>query len=221
MSAAIPEFSVQIDGPSRAALERCLTDYGKNYQTKSPLSPAFLASRIYDFLCELWPQLIGDPALMRLMAEQGHRESAHFCAHVWKEAEISVLLCSNERMAQWNFRFRGQKKATDILSFPVAIPDIPNGGEGWKTVETEAKIAKISTISAGGDLLLSLPCWLENCREFNCAPETELQRLLLHGLLHLFGLEHKPWDSPSQPQSPMLQYQETFLGSQRRTILPR
>ena len=191
----MPEFLLKIDEPSRTELERCLKDYGKNYQAKGRLSLALLASRMHTFLCGLWPQLIHDPALIQLMGEQNN------FAGFWKNAEIGLLLCSNQRIAEWNFRFRGQNRATDILSFPAESP-----GEGR---------------GAGGDLLLSLPAWLDNCREFGCAPETELQRLLLHGLLHLFGLEHDAADSPSQAQSPMLQYQEAFLGFQRRTILPR
>ena len=191
----MPEFLVKIDEPSRAEIERCLKDYGNHYPAKGRLSPASLAARIRAFLCELWPQLIDDPALMQIMGAQNG------FADFGKNAEIGLLLCSNERIAEWNFRFRGQNRATDILSFPAE-----SLGEGC---------------GAGGDLLLSLPAWLDNCREFGCAPETELQRLLLHGLLHLFGLEHDAADSPSQAQSPMLQYQEAFLGFQRRTILPR
>ena len=208
----IPEFLVQIDGPSRAALERCLEEYRKNEQKKGQLSLMLLASRIHNFLCELWPQLIRDPALMRLIAEQGLSENVESLESFWAGAPISLLLCSNERIAEWNFRFRGQPKATDILTFPAALPT-----EAQKTAPTEG----FSWGETGGDLLLSLPCWLDNCREFSCEPETELQRLLLHGMLHLFGLEHSASDSPSQPQSPMLQYQEALLGFQRSTILPR
>ena len=196
----MPEFLVQIDEPSRTELERCLKDYGKNYQAKGRLSLASLAAHIHAFLCELWPQLIHDPALIQLMGAQNN------FAGFWENAEVGLLLCSNQRIAEWNFRFRGQNRATDILSFPAES-------------QTVAEAPKPTT--EGGDLLLSLPAWLENCREFGCAPETELQRLLLHGLLHLFGLEHDAADSPSQAQSPMLQYQEAFLGFQRSTILPR
>ena len=206
----IPEFLVQIDGPSRAALERCLEEYRKNEQKKGQMNLMLLASRIHNFLCGLWSQLIRDPALMRIIVEQGLSENVENLESFWADAPISLLLCSNERIAEWNLRFRGQAKATDILSFPAALPtEVPNAepSEGFS--------------GAGGDLLLSLPCWLENCCEFGCKPETELQRLLLHGLLHLLGLEHNATESPSQPQSLMLKYQEALLGFQRSTILPQ
>ena len=153
------------------------------------LSLAELCRRCHNLLEQLFHQLAKDAELQVLLASEGLLQDQGF----WRDWELNLLLCSDSRMAQWNCQFRGQDKPTDILSFPAE--------------------------RCGGDLLLSLPSWLANCREFTCSPDEELQRLLLHGLLHLVGLDHYIDEELEAPRSPMLLYQETLLKQNQRRIL--
>ncbi|MBO6101335.1 MAG: rRNA maturation RNase YbeY, partial [Spirochaetaceae bacterium] len=46
-----------------------------------------------------------------------------------------------------------------------------------------------------------------NCKEFGETPDNELKRLLVHGVLHLKGMDH----SDNSPEQEMLVFQEDFL----------
>jgi probable rRNA maturation factor len=67
-----------------------------------------------------------------------------------------------------NRRFRGQDYPTDVLSFPAAPP-----------------AARL------GDLAISLPRARAQAREFGHDIEHEVAILMLHGLLHLLGMDHE------------------------------
>jgi probable rRNA maturation factor len=85
-------------------------------------------------------------------------------------SDISLLLCDDERIAELNARYRGKNRPTDVLSFP-------NGEPGTATRVT-------------GDIALSLPALRRNAREFGVRENEELKRLLVHGILHLAGMDH-------------------------------
>ncbi|WGK69348.1 rRNA maturation RNAse YbeY [Candidatus Haliotispira prima] len=270
MTELLCEPVVQIDGPGSAELEQCLEQIAAGRK----LSPAGFVSGCRDFLRRLLEELADDTALQSLLEQEG-RDKQYFR----KNWQVSLLLCSEGRIAWWNSRFRGEGTSTDILSFPIQGPSqkvdsrpVPGffrnsrlfrngffsngffcdlgdnfGDNGkikpghkkswvWRGIrffagafrrESPEKLHCPEGMETGepqgGDLILSLSNWLDNCREFCCEPEEELQRLLIHGLLHLTGLDHSAEESPSEPKSPMLQYQEILLTQslQRRAILPQ
>jgi probable rRNA maturation factor len=55
-----------------------------------------------------------------------------------------------------------------------------------------------------GDMIISLDMLGETSKEFSVPQEEELKRLLIHGVLHLSGRDHKGGDS----RQPMLMQQE-------------
>lgn len=85
--------------------------------------------------------------------------------------QVSVLFTTDKAIRRLNREFRGQNKATDVLSFPAA-----SGFVG-------AEIA--------GDLAISVPTALRQAREQGHALTSELKILMLHGLLHLAGYDHE------------------------------
>ncbi len=84
------------------------------------------------------------------------------------EGDVSVLLTTDQAIKQLNHEFRGKKKATDVLSFPAGL-DGDHAGDLAVSVDTAARQAE-----AFGHSLLD-----------------EVRTLLLHGLLHLSGLDHE------------------------------
>jgi probable rRNA maturation factor len=84
--------------------------------------------------------------------------------------EISVLLCGDERMKGLNARYRGKKAPTDVLSFAR---------------EEESRDAVLA-----GDLAICLPAMRRNAERFAVTEDEELKRLLIHGILHLAGMDH-------------------------------
>ena len=54
-----------------------------------------------------------------------------------------------------------------------------------------------------------------NAETFHVSVNEELKRLLIHGTLHLSGMDH----SDNSPQQEMLQLQEKILGEYESTIV--
>ncbi|HKW67393.1 MAG TPA: rRNA maturation RNase YbeY [Terriglobales bacterium] len=84
--------------------------------------------------------------------------------------EVNVLIAGSREIRQLNQRYRGQDKATDVLSFPS------DGGAGK---------------GFAGDIAISADLAAQSARRFGHAPAEELKILLLHGVLHLAGYDHE------------------------------
>jgi probable rRNA maturation factor len=111
------------------------------------------------------------------------------CKDNW---EVSLLFCGDEFIHELNREYRVRDEPTDVLSFPM--------GELYEEGETEYYLA--------GDIVISLPALRRNANEFGVNENEELARLLIHGLLHLSGMDHED----NEPSQPMLTEQEEILA---------
>lgn len=102
--------------------------------------------------------------------------------------DLSVLFCNNAYIRSLNVRYRGRDEATDVLSFSLG-----------ETVRGRF---------IPGDIVISLETLEENARFFKVEPDEELRRLLIHGILHLDGMDHRT----NKAEEPMLQLQEKILA---------
>jgi probable rRNA maturation factor len=91
-------------------------------------------------------------------------------AAVGLPGEVEVLLTSDLELKRLNKSFRGKNKPTDVLSFPTP--------------------AEISAVHAG-DLAISLETAARQAAAYGHTLRDEVRILLLHGLLHLSGLDHE------------------------------
>jgi len=115
--------------------------------------------------------------------------------------ELSVLFCDNKTIKNLNNQYRNNDEPTDILSF--------NLGETVKDGEID--------IYLPGDIIISLETLQENARYFKVSQDEELRRLLIHGILHLNGMDHRTIDS----SEPMLVLQEEILNKlKNERIIP-
>jgi probable rRNA maturation factor len=112
-----------------------------------------------------------------------------------------VLLCDNAYIRDLNFRYRNRDEPTDVLSF--ALGETVPGGAGEERY-------------LPGDIVLSLQARGENTEYFKVSEDEELRRLLIHGILHLNGMDH----GSNEAEEPMLRLQEQILTelSSRRII---
>jgi probable rRNA maturation factor len=83
---------------------------------------------------------------------------------------VDVLLATDSTLRRLNREFRGKNKATDVLSFP-APPAFAS--------------------QHAGDLAISLETAARQAALYNHPLAVEVKVLLLHGLLHLTGLDHE------------------------------
>ena len=131
------------------------------------------------------------------------RAASHFRALGLVDPELSVLLCDNTTIHALNQTWRGEDKATDVLSFPLHELDTPGVFDPALLGEGGAGEPGLSL----GDIVISLEyaeglvATREHQRrvahELGVAPETltwslddEVHFLLIHGLLHLVGHDH-------------------------------
>ena len=82
--------------------------------------------------------------------------------------EVEILLTGDAEIKRLNRQFRGKNKPTDVLSFPAG---------------PEADYA--------GDLAISLDTAARQAADHAHTLADELRILILHGLLHLAGLDHE------------------------------
>lgn len=106
--------------------------------------------------------------------------------------DFSILLCDDGLIRRLNRQFRGVDAPTDVLSFEIA-------GE----CEDEAGRA----FFCAGEIIISLDSLAFNSDEFRVSKNEELKRLVIHGILHLNGMDH----CGSSPDQEMLQVQESIL----------
>jgi probable rRNA maturation factor len=108
-------------------------------------------------------------------APRGRPRLVRFCEKVLREAgfdswTVSILVCGDERITDLNRRYRHRREATDVLSFPE------QEGRAGDPVE--------------GDIAISLDALRRNAAAFKVSENEEMKRLLVHGLLHIAGMDH-------------------------------
>ncbi len=82
------------------------------------------------------------------------------------KAELSVVLTDDAGIKELNRKFRRINKPTDVLSFPQNDPSVL------------------------GDVVISVERAAHQAAKFKVSMGDELDRLLVHGILHLLGYDH-------------------------------
>ena len=118
--------------------------------------------------------------LARRAAEAAVAESAFpGLATDERPVEISVRLTSDDEVRALNAQWRGQDKATNVLSFPLAESE---NLAGAKVAEPELLLGDI--VLAGG------VCAAEAAGK-GVSVEQHAAHLIVHGTLHLLGHDHQ------------------------------
>ncbi len=108
------------------------------------------------------------------------------------ESELSVLFVDEETISQLNSRFLGEEGPTDVLAFPIEddlgpggrSPDAGGTGPGWLPPEP----SEIPTLI--GDVVICPEVAWRNAPDHAGSYEQEVAVLLVHGILHLIGMDH-------------------------------
>ena len=89
-----------------------------------------------------------------------------------QEVDLSIVLTDNARLHELNLNYLGVDSPTDVLSFPASETD-PESGARYL-----------------GDILISIPRAQAQAEAAGHALESEVQLLVVHGVLHLLGHDH-------------------------------
>jgi probable rRNA maturation factor len=89
------------------------------------------------------------------------------------DSELSVSLVRDDEIRELNRRYRDEDHATDVLAFALREGEFGCVGE------------------ALGDVVISLDTARRQAREHRGTLPDEVERLLVHGILHLAGYDHE------------------------------
>jgi len=105
----------------------------------------------------------------------------------YNEGEVSIVFCDDEFLHKLNVEFLNHDTLTDVISFDYSI---------GKEVH--------------GEIFISIERVRENANEFNQNFDTELSRVMAHGVLHYCGYKDK-----STSEAAIMRSKEEFYLQQR------
>ena len=122
----------------------------------------------------LWSKKINKPIIFFNSLVQGFPKKYKFSK---KRISFTILLSNNKNIKKLNKKFRNKNKSTDVLSFPF-----------YKKDELKKKIKKEKEVYLG-DIVINLKKIKNKNNKFFFI--NNLNKLWIHGLVHLFGHRHK------------------------------
>jgi probable rRNA maturation factor len=125
-----------------------------------------------------WQAVLADPEPLCRQAIWATLRRAAPAAWL-SSAEVSVLLCDDARMRELNRSYRGQDRATNVLSFPALELDPENG----PPTPRQGPVLL-------GDVVLAAETVRREAAALGKRTADHLCHLLVHGCLHLLGHDH-------------------------------
>ena len=107
------------------------------------------------------------------------------------ETEVSLLFVDEEAIAALNLQFLGKTGPTDVLSFPIEddpgptgrSPDLGGSGPGVSPEQGALMLL--------GDVVICPSVAARNAVKHEVSLDDEVALLVVHGLLHLLGMDHE------------------------------
>lgn len=106
------------------------------------------------------------PALKRRETTAWIRRVAARYGH--RVGQVGYEFCTDECILEVNRQYLGHDYYTDIITFPYDEGEV-----------------------ISGDIFISLDTVQSNARRFGVPPSEELHRVIIHGILHLCGIDDK------------------------------
>ncbi|MFN2527527.1 MAG: rRNA maturation RNase YbeY [Candidatus Baltobacteraceae bacterium] len=91
-----------------------------------------------------------------------------------RQSALSISFVDDQEIRELNRAHRGKDKPTDVLSFPL-----------WE--EGDAHLGERLL----GDVVISVDTARRQAAEYDASLEAEINRLLIHGVLHVMGHDHE------------------------------
>tara|TARA_B100000902_G_C27288595_1_gene905831 strand:- start:255 stop:593 length:339 start_codon:yes stop_codon:yes gene_type:complete len=101
---------------------------------------------------------------------------------------INFIILNTAEHTQMNAQYLDHHYETDVITFDLS-----------------------SEQEAIGEVYINIDVATENAKEYNANPETELQRLAIHGVLHLMGLDDKTTEQQKKMREKEDFYLERFM----------
>ena len=99
-----------------------------------------------------------------------------------KPAQVSIRIVDEAESQQLNKAYRGKDKPTNVLSFPMDVPEEFN-------------------MPMLGDLVICAPVVAREAQEQNKSLKAHWAHMVIHGMLHLQGYDHISDDEAEEMES--------------------
>ena len=111
-------------------------------------------------------------------------------SEVKKLGPLSIIFCSDNYILDINIKYLHHDYFTDIITFDYCESDL-----------------------VSGDLFISIDSVRENALHYNVKFEDELDRVMVHGLLHLIG-----YDDHTPEETALMRQKEDYYISIKRSL---
>jgi probable rRNA maturation factor len=129
---------------------------------------------------------------------------------VYGEAELSVLFVDEEVMAELNKRFMDKDGPTDVLAFPIDEPIDPGRWPDSGSTGPDREPPEVLELPMLlGDVVVCPAVAARQAPEHAGSYDDELALLIVHGVLHVLGMDH------AEPE------EEAAMQARERELLDR
>jgi len=98
---------------------------------------------------------------------------------------VNINISDDKEIREYNQKYRGIDKATDVLSFPMQVFN----EAGWDNIDGPEPDKDTGELPLG-DIIISMETVKRQAVEYNNKEEYEAAYLLIHSTLHLLGYDH-------------------------------
>jgi len=95
-------------------------------------------------------------------------------------AQLNIVITNNKYLRELNSKFKNLDRPTDVLAFSFDNSFLPEN------------------ISILGDVYISLKRAKEQAIQYKVSLQNEIERLMIHGILHLIGYIHNEEDKDKE-----------------------
>lgn len=112
--------------------------------------------------------------------------------------DINFIFCDDAYLFELNKKYLNHNTLTDIITFDYSQQENPKSqisnpkfGHPEPVEGQNPKSQILNPKSISGDIFISIERVKENAKKFNVDFDTELHRVIIHGILHLAGYKDK------------------------------
>jgi len=118
---------------------------------------------------------------------QGIAEQALVAQNVGSNAELGLVIASQERLQKLNRDYLGKDRPTDVIAFSM-LPE--QSTRGMPRTDFPLFVIPPDGVLHFGEVIISYPQAVIQAEEHQHSVKREIAILIIHGILHLLGYEH-------------------------------
>lgn len=126
------------------------------------------------------------------------------------EGIIELTLVDDEQIQDLNRRYRDLDRPTNVLAFPMVVGMDPDASVTWPTVDPDGPPIHY------GDVIVSVDTVARQSAEAGVPFVSELFRICIHGVLHLFGYDHEAEEDERRMAAREARFQQWFEQRNKR-----